>query len=143
MKAIYISMLASLIAFVGLGQSYRVDWHTIDGGGGTSSGDGYTIIGTIGQPDASTTAMTGGQYAMEGGFWAIEAVQTPGGPHLSIAVSGPGQVTIWWTPDTPGWILQESPDLSTAAWTNSPSGANNPVIVPATLPKKFYRLFKP
>jgi hypothetical protein len=36
---------------------YRIDWYTIDGGGGTStggtgSGGPYVLTGTIGQPDA-------------------------------------------------------------------------------------------
>jgi len=38
-----------------------IDWHTIDGGGGTSSGGVYSVVGTIGQPDA------GGPTACEGG----------------------------------------------------------------------------
>lgn len=144
MKTISLALLGSLTALVVLAQTYGIDWHTMDGGGGTSSGGGYTVTGTIGQPDAGTTPMTGGQYAVTGGFWAFATVvQTPGAPILSIEASGPGQATISWTPDTPGWVLQESPDLIPSSWTNSPSGATNPVAVPATLPKKFYRLFKP
>ena len=50
------------------GQPYEVDWHTIDGGGGTSSGGAFTLSGTIGQPDAGT--MAGGDYRLEGGFWS-------------------------------------------------------------------------
>jgi len=34
-------------------QSYAIDWFTIDGGGGTSTGGAYTVSGTVGQPDAS------------------------------------------------------------------------------------------
>jgi len=47
--------------------AYEINWYTIDGGGGTSSAGLYTIRGTIGQPDAGT--MTGGPYALAGGFW--------------------------------------------------------------------------
>jgi hypothetical protein len=50
---------------------YSIDWHTIDGGGGMSSGGPYVLIGTIGQPDAAYSA--GGDYELLGGFW-------PGGP---------------------------------------------------------------
>jgi hypothetical protein len=57
--------------------------------------------------------------------------------------SAPQQVTISWTPATPGFVLQERTNLTLGPWTNSPSGATNPVTVPATLPAKFYRLFKP
>jgi hypothetical protein len=48
-----------------------------------------------------------------------------------------------WTPDTPGFVLQESVSLAPSAWTNSISGSTNPIVVPATVPTKFYRLFKP
>ena len=51
---------------------------------------------------------------------------------------------ISWTPDTgTNWVLQERSDLSLGSWSNSPSGFTNPVVVPATLPTKFYRLNKP
>jgi len=77
-------------------------------------------------------------------IWALPtAVQTMGAPMLTIAPAAPGQATISWTPNTPGFLLQESASLSPINWTNSPSAATNPVAVPATLPKKFYRLFKP
>lgn len=55
-----------------LGEDYAIDWHTIDGGGGTSTGGSYTLSGTIGQPDATAAAaMTGGNYTLTGGFWAV------------------------------------------------------------------------
>jgi hypothetical protein len=114
----------------------------MDGGGGTSTGGVYAVSGTIGQPDAGGP-MTNGQYAVTGGFWVLpEAVQTEGAPTLSITSAGAGQATVSWTPPSTNWVLQESVNL-TSGWTNSVSGATNPVVVPATLPKKFYRLFKP
>jgi len=62
---------------------------------------------------------------------------------LTIAPAAPGFALISWTPNTPGFVLQETLSLSAANWTNSSSGATNPVVVPATLPTKFYRLAKP
>lgn len=50
-----------------LSSAYDLTWHTIDGGGGTSTGGSYELAGTIGQPDAGT--MTGGDYELAGGFW--------------------------------------------------------------------------
>jgi hypothetical protein len=125
-------------------QSYAIDWHTIDGGGGTSTGGVYSLSGTIGQPDAGPT-MTNGQYSVTGGFWALPTmIQTPGAPTLTIAPATPGNATISWTPDTgTNWVLQQSVELSPAVWTNSPSGFTNPIVVPATLPMKYYRLIKP
>jgi hypothetical protein len=64
-------------------------------------------------------------------------------PAMAITRAAPGQVMISWSPTAPGFVLQERTNLTLGAWTNSPSGATNPVTVPATLPTKFYRLFKP
>jgi hypothetical protein len=50
---------------------YEINWHTIDGGGGRSSGGQYSHLGTIGQPDAAWSS--GGDYELLGGF-------LPGGP---------------------------------------------------------------
>lgn len=136
--------LCLLLAAFGLRvlAQYAIQWHTIDGGGGTSTGGLYAVTGTIGQPDAG--AMSGGNFTLTGGFWAFAvAVQTPHAPYLTIVASGPGVATISWTPATPGFVLQESPGLAPAGWTNSPSGATNPVVVPAAGPTKFYRLHRP
>jgi hypothetical protein len=143
------SLLALLCFFIlhssfclrALGQ-YSIDWHTVDGGGGTCIGGVYSVNGTIGQPDAGTT-MTNWQYAVTGGFWALHAVQTPGAPTLTIVPATAGQATISWTPATAGFVLQQSASLAPADWTNAPSGATNPLSVPATLPARFYRLHKP
>jgi hypothetical protein len=49
------------------GDGYDLTWNTIDGGGTTSEGGGYSLVGTIGQPDAGT--LVGGKYTLNGGFW--------------------------------------------------------------------------
>lgn len=135
--------LGLLLPAGALAQVFSIDWHTIDGGGGTSTGGVYSVSGTIGQPDAGST-LTNGQYALTGGFWPLPvAVKTPGVPMLAIAAASPGTATISWAPNTPGFVLQETWVVSPATWTNSPSGAANPVVVPATVPAKFYRLSKP
>jgi len=45
-------------------------WWTVDSGGGTSSGTGYKLSGTIGQPDAGT--LSGGVFKLKGGFWGVD-----------------------------------------------------------------------
>ena len=51
-------------------QDFDVSWHTIDGGGEmSSSGGGFELAGTIGQPDAGV--MTGGGFEITGGFWVV------------------------------------------------------------------------
>ena len=63
--------LLSLLASVALAQSgggYDLTWSTVDGGGYTwSEGGGYSLGGTVGQPDAGV--LSGGDYTLAGGFW--------------------------------------------------------------------------
>ena len=71
--------LLFLIAVPVLAQSgggYDLSWWTVDGGGGTSStGGGYSLGGTAGQPDAGV--LSGGVYALAGGFWRGGALAGP------------------------------------------------------------------
>lgn len=138
-----IFILAASLVAAGA-QTFTIPWHTIDGGGGTSTGGVFTVRGTIGQPDAGGPH-TNGIYSVTGGYWTLPvAVQTPGGPELSIERVNASQARISWTPATPGYVLQEATTLSPPNWANSPSGAANPVTVNSTLPLiKAYRLVKP
>ena len=54
--------------------SYDLAWNTVDGGGDTSIGGGYTLMGTIGQSDAGA-AMNSNGFTLAGGFWISEASQ--------------------------------------------------------------------
>ena len=142
-RIILTGIILTLLSLGTASAQYSILWSTIDGGGGTSTGGVYSVSGTIGQPDAGAT-MANGQYAITGGFWALPAaVQTTNAPLLTIAPATLGNATISWSPNTPGFILQETWGLASANWTNSPSGATNPITVPAVPPRKFYRLFKP
>ena len=64
-------LVASLLLLMTLttarAQNYAIDWYTIDGGGGTSTGGVFSVSGTIGQPDAGV--MSGGNFTVQGGFW--------------------------------------------------------------------------
>jgi hypothetical protein len=75
-----VKILAGLVAFTAgiaspaLAQTYTMTWNTIDGGGAqnlTGGGGRFSLSGTAGQPDATTTTLTGGAgaYAFDGGFW--------------------------------------------------------------------------
>ena len=72
------------------GDDYRIDWYTVDGGGGTSTSadQSYSLSGTIGQPDAEVVSLCsadGGAgcanatYEVTGGFWAGIGTPTGGG----------------------------------------------------------------
>jgi hypothetical protein len=73
-------LLTGIVQAHELTQGYDLSWHTIDGGGYTwSEGGGYTLGGTVGQPDAGA-APSGGGYVLTGGFWV-------GGPAAPAAVT--------------------------------------------------------
>ncbi|HAV61162.1 MAG TPA: hypothetical protein DCY13_02215, partial [Verrucomicrobiales bacterium] len=110
---------------------------------GVSAGSRFTVRGTIGQPDVGAPVLTGDNYSLTGGFWSVVGSLSLNLPKLAIASAGPGLASISWTPDPPGFLLQESSDLQPPNWLNAPSGTNNPVTVPASAASRFYRLFKP
>jgi len=148
MKFMKTSTILSIVAFLwsvtaaSHAQQYSIAWSTIDGGGGTSTNATYALSGTIGQPDAGN-AMTGGEYAIQGGFWTgAYAVQLPGGPFLSITRAG-ANIIVSWAPGTPGFVLQHSTALWPTNWQNAPSGVTNPIAIPAGGATRFYRLQKP
>ena len=144
MKRYFILMAAALLLPAGaMAQNYSINWYKIAGGGGTSTGGGYTISGTVGQPDASG-AMTGGNYSLTGGFWAIYAVQTPGAPLLSITYIG-NKAVVSWDPSVAGWTLQTNVNLATpATWGNYLGGIVNNSVTNKPPPNSlFFRLKGP
>ncbi len=124
-------------------QTYSIDWFTVEGGGGTSSADVYTLSGTIGQPDAGVS-LSGGDYSVVGGFWSlIAASEFQTGPVLSVTLAPEGRVRLAWVPNTPGYVLQETLQLTAPDWKNVADGATNPRLIPADFSAKYYRLKKP
>jgi hypothetical protein len=143
-----ITAAALLLFFVpASAQSFSIDWHTIDGGGGTSTGGVFAVSGTIGQPDAGV--MSGGSYSLAGGFWGIiSAVQTPGAPLLTIYRTNANRVVVSWPSPSTGFILQQNADLNTANWTTVPqpvtdNGTNKFILVQPPAGNRYYRLSKP
>lgn len=142
----FVGFVAILAAISASAQSFSIDWYTIDGGGGTSTGGVYSLSGTIGQPDAGT--QSGGPYTLVGGFWGI-AIQTPGAPYLNISNSASGVVIYWERPAT-DFVLDQTPILVNSApqpWTQVPfpyqtNETHVYVVVPSPTAAKFYRLRK-
>jgi len=128
-------------------QTYSIDWQTIDGGGGTSTGGVYAVTGTIGQPDAG--AMSGGNYTLQGGFWGVvSAVQTPGAPYLWVTLTPTNTVVVWWALSPTSWQLQATTNLVTAGsvWTSHTYATNGANCIYSESPpsgNRFYRLSKP
>jgi len=128
-------------------QTFSIDWFTIDGGGGTSTGGVYSISGTSGQPDAGH--MSGGNFTLDGGFWGImAAVQSIGVPQLNIQLTGTNTVMVSWPSPSTGFNLQQNTNLDAATWASPPesvtdNGTLKFIIVNPPLGDRFYRLSKP
>jgi len=123
---------------------YSIDWSTIDGGGGTSTGGVYAVSGTIGQPDAGT--MSGGNYSLTGGFWSlISVVQTAGAPLLTVTHSGNNVIVSWPSPST-GFTLQQNSNLATpggwaaSGYTVSDNGTTKSITLTSPTGNLFFRL---
>jgi hypothetical protein len=140
------ALVLAIAAITARGQNYTVDWLTIDGGGGTSTGGVYSVSGTIGQPDAGH--LSGGNYALDGGFWGIiAAVQMPGAPLLSVSLTSTNSVLVSWPYPSTGFSLQQNGVLGTTNWvgvTNTPAhiGEQWQVIAHPPAGNRFYRLVK-
>ncbi len=127
--------------------NFAINWYSIDGGGGSSTGATYTVTGTIGQPDAGT--MSGGGFALAGGFWGIiSTVPTPGAPTLQIARSITNSVIVSWPSPSTGWRLQQNTNVNTTNWTDvaqtpGDDGTTKSKTVSPPLGNRFYRLITP
>lgn len=150
-RALHVAALCLLTPVLGFhahAQTYSIDWFTVDGGGGTSTGGVYTVTGTIGQPDAGPT-MTGGSFSLNGGFWSfIAAVQTPGGPTLTITRTTTNTVAVSWPFPSTGWTLQQNTNsIASVNWSNAPgtiqdTATTRTLVVNPPTGNRFYRLFK-
>jgi hypothetical protein len=133
-----------LFAISASAQSYSIDWFKVAGGGGTSTNGQYSLSGTIGQQDAGGS-LTGGSYSLTGGFWALYAVPTAGAPTLKIVLTTTNTAVVAWPSPSSGWKLQQTPNLTTPAWTTSTETVNDNgtekfMIVNPPAGNRFYRL---
>jgi hypothetical protein len=148
MKAKSLSLLFLLSGTIAAtAQSFSIDWFSVDGGGGTSTGGVYSLSGTIGQPDAGQ--MSGGNYTLTGGFWSIfAAIQTTGSPLLRVEKTTTNTVVVAWPFPSTGFSLEQNALPNTGGWatvTNGVSqvGSENQVIVSPPAGNRFFRLKSP
>jgi hypothetical protein len=59
------------------GGSYAIPRTVVASGGGASSGGGFELRGTAGQPEPNATAATGGSFEVRGGFWRPGPIAPP------------------------------------------------------------------
>src|SRR5215472_15693524 len=110
-------------ALIATAQSYSIDWFSIDGGGGTSTGGVYSVSGTIGQPDAGQ--MSGGSFTLTGGFWSIlAAIQTPGSPLLRVEKTTTNTVVVAWPFPSTGFGLEQNGGPHLGGWTSVTNAVN-------------------
>ena len=147
MKALVFAFTLLAGVFSASAQSYSIDWFKVASGGGTSTGDVFSVSGSIGQPDAGG-ALAGGAYSVTGGFWSLIAVvQTPGAPLLTITRFGASVIVSWPSPSM-GFSLQQNSNLATTNWTSfagpvGNDGTTKSVTNSAPMGNKFFRLIRP
>lgn len=67
-----------LVAAADLGaQSYDLRRDVVAAGGGRSSGGTFVLRATVGQPEATSAAASGGTFRLRGGFWSGLAESRP------------------------------------------------------------------
>lgn len=140
----FVLSLSFLLALSASAQTYSIDWFKVAGGGDTSTNTQYSLSGTIGQHDAGGP-LTGGNYSLTGGFWALYAIQTGGAPALRIVLTTTNTAVVSWPSPSTGWKLQQKLDLATSSWV-APSepindnGTKKFIIVKPPTANRFYRL---
>lgn len=137
--------LVALGALTASAQPYAIEWFTIAGGGGESTGGVYSVSGTLGQ-SAAGGPLSGGAYSLTGGFSSIYAVQTPGAPFLSIERLA-GAVRVRWPLPATDYVLDQSPTV-TGAWSQvafpyTTNATDISISVNPAVGNRFYRLRKP
>ncbi len=108
--------------------SLDILWFTSDGGGGTSSSDGLSISGTVGQPEASKSITAEG-FTLVGGFWAASSASileepTPEIINDALTLDGPNTSYNPDDPRAPAGVF-----TVTATWTNTSRDSFTDVFV--------------
>jgi len=117
-------------------QFYSIAWSTIDGGG-------FTLNGTVGQPDAGAS-MSGGIFTVTGGFWPAIVEELP---RLRIILDA-GNVVLAWPDPSTGFQLQAAPTPLGPGWTTVSQApvvvaGEKRVILTPTGSGRMFRLSKP
>ena len=120
-----------------------LDWFSLAGGGGKSTGGVYTARATLGEPTAG--ASQGGGYSAAVGFWpSVAASQPP----LQVSYAA-GMVTVSWPKPATDFLLDQSPNLnspvpwSQVAFPYETNTARIYITVPTPIGNRFYRLRQP
>jgi uncharacterized repeat protein (TIGR01451 family) len=119
---------ALLFAIISLGQgAHDGDWHTVDGGGGVSTGSTFTVRGTAGQPDAGVSS--GVTYTVRGAFWGGAVYRASAASDLAlrktVTTGASGQAAVAVPGDTITYTL---------VFSNAGPGTAVGVVITDTIP---------
>jgi hypothetical protein len=138
------------------GLTYNVRAGTAPGGTNllaaqVDSGSGFRRVAARGNAEQRRFLPLVGVTNSQPIYWSVQAVDNNFAgspfasevsaetiPQLNILPNTATNALLLWTPPTWGWVLQTTPDLTPATWTNAPSGEQNPVLVPLTNATKTY-----
>lgn len=118
---------AATLSSEGGGSGLEIDWWTIEGGGGVANGAGYTLHGSVGQPDAGL-ATSGAGHQLQGGFWAL-----PGGTNTPTPTGTPPP-TATSTNTPPATATATSTNMPPATITATPSPGPSPTATATPSP---------
>ena len=105
----YLILFLSISVSAQSGGNFTVTQSVIAGGGNASSGNGFSVTGTIGQSAAGTTS-SGGAFSLSGGFWT--APSNGGGLAISGQITSNGSAL-------PGVLVSLSGSSANTATTDS------------------------
>ncbi len=122
--------MGAVAAYAQTGGGYDLTWWTVDvGGEQASSGGGYIMRSTAGQPDADPSASSGGGYTLLSGFWP--SAKWVNRLFLPIVLKNPAPDLVGSFSLSPNQASYTSgtPVLITAVVTNTGSAAAGPFWV--------------
>ncbi len=137
--AIYLNLLFAITDVIG--QSYSIVQGAIVGGGGQSSGDEFSIYGTIGLWEINASSLNAGSFVLNGGFRRSASLPVAEEDPSLIVAHGdlPGEIILSWDAVAGLYELQETSDLASGFWI-SHGIAESPVTLITESTPKFYRL---
>ena len=97
------------------GDSFELVSFVLAGGGGSSSNETFTVMGTFGQAEAESKSSSE-HFSIESGFWnTINVIQSPSGPQLRVRLEGVLVVVDWPASGSEGFAVQCATDV-TGPW---------------------------
>jgi hypothetical protein len=126
---------------------------TVSGAGNYATGSQVTLVASSAVGYQFTGWTEGGTLVSRDPNYAFTATAARSlianfVPVLTIANLEPNPLSIAWPASAIGWVLQESPDLSSVNWVNSTlpittSGGQNQITITDPIGQRFFRLAKP